>query len=91
MLAHGIDPEMLAAVEAAKAAGAAPLYVTIEPRDLDVRVSGDMALVTFHLVSDVEIGRRTFVLLREAGAWKILHTHASNVGVRSAGDQTSPA
>lgn len=75
----GIDPEMVAAVDTAKAAGTQPPYFGIEPRDLDIRVSGDMALATFHLVRDGELGRRTFVLRREDDSWKILHMHASNV------------
>lgn len=75
----GIDPEMLSAIDAAKVSGIAPPYFGIEPRDLDIHVSGDMALATFHLVRDGELGRRTFVLRRDSNAWKILHVHASNV------------
>ena len=76
---RGIDPEMVVAIDAAKAAGIQPPYFGIEPRDLDIRVSGDMALATFHLERDGELGRRTFVLRREDDSWKILHVHASNV------------
>ncbi len=75
----GIDPEMLTAIEAAKASGIEPPYFGIEPRDLDIHVSGDMALATFHLNQDGVLGRRTFVLRRDSKAWKILHVHASNV------------
>ena len=75
----GLDPEMVAAIEAAKASGIEPPYFGIEPRDLHIHASGDMALATFHLTQDDELGRRTFVLRRENNSWKILHVHASNV------------
>ncbi len=77
----GIDPEMLAVVEVAKGDSAEPPYLSIEPKDLEIHVAGDMALVTFHLVADGELGRRTFVMSRMDGDWKILHVHASNVVV----------
>ena len=81
----GIDPEMLDAIDAARRGGSKPPYLSIDPQDLDVVVSGDMALATFHLITATELGRRTFVLRREDNAWKILHTHASNaVGTQTA-------
>lgn len=75
----GIDPQMLALIDRLVAATARPPYLDIEPRDLDIRVSGDMALATFHLVGEYSLGRRTFVLVRRDETWKILHLHASNV------------
>jgi hypothetical protein len=47
--------------------------------DLLVQVVGDMALCTFMFDSPDRIGRRTIVLVRRAGAWRILHIHASNL------------
>ncbi len=83
----GIDPEMLAAVKRAREYGTEPPYLSIEPMDLDVRVSGDMAVATFHLLTEGELGRRTFVMMRQGDDWKILHVHASNVAyAASAGD-----
>jgi hypothetical protein len=47
--------------------------------DLLVQVVGDMALCTFMFDSPDRIGRRTIVLVRRGGAWRILHIHASNL------------
>ena len=55
-------------------------YLNIEPADLEIRIFGDAALATFHLVgNDKRLGRRTFVLALIDDAWKIVHLHASNV------------
>lgn len=47
--------------------------------DLLVQVAGDMALCTFHFDNPDRLGRRTIVLVRRAGTWRILHIHASNL------------
>lgn len=75
----GIDPQMLALIDRLTRTAERPPYLDIEPRDVDIRVSGNMALATFHLVGTRSLGRRTFVLVKRDGAWKILHLHASNV------------
>ncbi len=46
--------------------------------DLMVQVVGDIALCTFHFDNPERLGRRTIILVRRAGGWKILHLHASN-------------
>lgn len=46
--------------------------------DLMVQVEGDIALCTFHFDNPERLGRRTIVLVRRAGEWRILHIHASN-------------
>ena len=51
--------------------------IAIEPLDLTMQVFGDIALVTFHLERPAGIGRRTVVLRRDAGRWRIAHLHAS--------------
>ena len=84
---EGIDPEMLAAVRASTQASDTST-LTIEPEDLDILVSVDMALATFHILADGELGRRTFVMTREGDEWKILHVHASNV---TSVDDATPA
>ena len=57
-----------------------PPYLDLRPLDLDVRMAGvDVAIATFHLVLDQTLGRRTIVLENQAGSWKIVHLHASNV------------
>jgi hypothetical protein len=38
-----------------------------------------MALCTFMFDKPDRLGRRTTVLVRRGGAWKILHIHASNL------------
>lgn len=59
--------------EANRAAGRIP----IEPLDLMTQVFGDTALVSFHLDRPGALGRRTLLLRREAGRWRIAHLHAS--------------
>lgn len=78
----GIDPQMIELVEQRRAEGIEPPLLQIEPRDVDIRVLGDVALVTFHLGGDDSLGRRTFVMVRRDAAWKILHLHASSVVAR---------
>jgi ketosteroid isomerase-like protein len=59
--------------------------VTITPRDVNVQLFGDVAIVTAHLQDlppmpvrePMMFPRRTFVLRRIAGRWLIVHLHAS--------------
>lgn len=61
-----------------------PPYMTLEPQDLRVEIlSADVALVTFHILSDKEIDRRTIIFKRYGGAWKIVHIHASNLHIEA--------
>lgn len=61
----------------------APPYQHLEPIDLRVTILGpDAALATFELHNAERIGRRTVVLVRRDGAWKIVHIHASNVDLK---------
>ena len=46
--------------------------------DVRTEITGDVALVTFQTRGAV-VSRRTFVLRRIGGAWKIIHLHASNI------------
>ena len=50
------------------------------PQLSDVRsdVFSDFAIVTFHIRGAV-LSRRTFVLRRIGGAWRVVHLHASNI------------
>ena len=79
MRVPGIDPEMLRVAEGIDAAGTGRDPLRLEPEDLDVRIFGDVALATFHLVDESSLGRRTLVFREVRGAWKIVHAHASNV------------
>ena len=58
-----------------------PPYFRLEPLDVETRVYGDVAVITFHLTSPAAFSRRTFVLTRKDGKWLIAHLHASNVTV----------
>ena len=51
----------------------------IVPEDLRVQQHGDVAIVTFNVHNPSAVSRRTFVWRWDAGAWKIVHMHASNV------------
>jgi ketosteroid isomerase-like protein len=55
-----------------------PPYLELRPRDLLIQDLGDLALISFHLTLPGALRRRTFVLRKRAGRWKILHLHASN-------------
>jgi ketosteroid isomerase-like protein len=54
-----------------------PPYLTIDPVDLRIDVAGTTAIVTFHLGDEAPRSRRTLVFVREGGAWRIAHLHAS--------------
>ena len=49
----------------------------VQPRGLGVQLYGDVAIATFHLVGQPEVGRRTLVLRRVGGRWLVAHMHAS--------------
>jgi ketosteroid isomerase-like protein len=58
--------------------GAAPAArPAIRPLDLVTQYFDDFAVVTFHLGTDGQRSRRTFVLQRIDSRWKIVHVHAS--------------
>jgi len=66
--------------ERIRATKSAPPYLNLEPADLDIQVFQDTAVATFHLYDlPNAVGRRTVVLEKRAGEWKIVHLHASNV------------
>jgi len=54
-----------------------PSPLKIDPQQLVVREFGDLALVTFHLNLQGPLHRRSFILHRTAGRWRIVHIHAS--------------
>lgn len=74
--------------------GNVPPYVTMAPRDIHVEsLDSDMSVVTFHLGAmptesvkrPVAFARRTLVLRRTDGRWRILHLHASTVIIEPTG------
>jgi ketosteroid isomerase-like protein len=54
-----------------------PVPLKIEPLDLVVREFGDFALLTFHLKLEGPLNRRSFIMRRTGGRWRIAHIHAS--------------
>ena len=75
----GMPPGMRKLAQTLPATQPGPPYQSLDPQDLLVQATADMALCTFHLVSQHVLCRRTIVMARRGGAWKILHIHASNV------------
>jgi ketosteroid isomerase-like protein len=70
-----------AALRRLRAGGTQPF--ALAPLDLDVRVWNDTAIATFQLRSE-HLGRRTLVLRRQDGCWRIVHLHASNAPLEAA-------
>jgi uncharacterized protein (TIGR02246 family) len=64
-----------------KSSGATgPPFHHLVPEDLLIQIlNPHAAVVSFHLRNSERIARRTFVLTKEAGRWRIAHLHASNV------------
>ena len=77
----GMPRGMRAAALALPKTQAGPPYQSLVPADLLVQVSGTMAVCTFHLEAPNSLGRRTIVLVKRSGVWKILHIHASTVEI----------
>ena len=76
---RGLDPQMRELIARWQEGPRSPPYITLEPKDLEVQMFTDAAVVTFHLEYGSSLSRRTFVLAKEEGSWKIVHLHASNV------------
>ena len=58
-----------------------PPYMDLQPKDLQIQFAGDeVAIATFHLDDHPGfLNRRTIVLQKISGTWKIIHIHASEV------------
>lgn len=50
---------------------------TVAPHDINFQTWGDTSVVTFDIPIGSTLDRRTFVLRRLKGVWKIAHLHAS--------------
>ena len=75
----GLDPQMRQLIAGWREGAVSPPYMSLEPKDLEMLLFTDAALVTFHLERDESLSRRTFVLAKEQDEWKIVHLRASNV------------
>ncbi len=52
----------------------------ISPKDINIQLYKKTAIVTFHLGDGIKaLSRRTLVMIKEKGNWKIVHLHASSV------------
>lgn len=52
----------------------------IAPKDVNIQVYENSAIVTFHLGNGVNaLARRTLVMVNDNHKWKIAHLHASNL------------
>jgi ketosteroid isomerase-like protein len=61
-------------------------YMALKPVDVRVQLLNDIAVVTFHLEhGGTAVGRRTLVLRKRGGQWRIVHLHASNVDFEEQG------
>jgi ketosteroid isomerase-like protein len=59
-----------------------PPYMDLQPRDLHIQRYGDIAIATFHLDDRPGVlNRRTLVLRKMKGQWKIAHLHASETAL----------
>ena len=76
---RGLLPEMRDLIAGWREGAAGPPYMSLDPRDLEVMMFTDAAVVTFHLENGRSLSRRTFVLAKENDSWKIVHLHPSNV------------
>lgn len=57
-----------------------PQGPNIRPEHLTLRHDGNLAVATFEFARGAgAFGRRSIVLVRHAGRWRITHIHASNV------------
>lgn len=66
-----------AAFDAAKQRGMTRLG--IEPANLQVQSFGKLALVTFQLRGNGNIGRRSILFRQDLAGWRIVHFHASSL------------
>jgi len=64
----------------ARASGAT--QIRLDAEDVHVQAFDDVAVVTFH-IRDEHLNRRTLVLHRTPGGWRIEHLHASNAPLPS--------
>ena len=76
----GLDPQMKQLIKGLRESGKQPPYLNhLEPKDLKITMLNDAAIATFHLENGKSLSRRTIVLGKNEGEWKIIHIHPSNV------------
>ena len=55
------------------------MHLEIHPIDLKIQLLGDVAIASFHLTDPELFGRRSIILQKRMGKWRIVHLHASGV------------
>jgi len=50
----------------------------MHPEDVAVRSLEGLAVISFHLRGENTVSRRTLVLTKQAGGWRVTHIHASS-------------
>ena len=66
--------------EQIRAGRSTPPFTDIQPREMETRIFGAIAIVTFHLDDKPHsVNRRTIILQNTTNGWKIIHLHASEV------------
>lgn len=65
--------------EAERKRGNGPPYTHLKVQSLLVQREGTVAIATFDVGTPDVSSRRTVVLVRRGGEWKVLHFHASNL------------
>ena len=73
---------VFAKIRASSGKSQAP-YMELKPADIRVQLLNNIAVVSFHIEhGGTAVGRRTLVLRKSGGRWRIVHLHASNVDFR---------
>lgn len=75
----GLDPQMKQVINGLRESRKQPPYMKLEPKELKITMLKEGAVVTFHLENGKSLSRRTLVLSKNDGTWKIVHLHPSNV------------
>jgi ketosteroid isomerase-like protein len=74
------EPAWRRVFEGIRGSRTTPPFMDLHPERLQVQMLDGAAVVTFELDDAPGVtGRRTLVLRRSHGAWRIAHLHASNV------------
>ena len=76
---NGLDPQMKQVINRIRESGKQPPFMKLEPKDLKITMLNEAAIATFHLENGRSLSRRTIVLGKTEGTWKIIHIHPSNV------------
>ena len=56
-----------------------PPYLDIVPKNKEISIFQDIAIVTFELEENIALSRRTIILKKENGKFFIIHMHASRI------------